>query len=472
MKRLLPLLAFIGIAFIGKAQPSDTYLQARMNAGKMPGANFVIIKNGKWVWSKSLGSADIAGNKTIDRQTIFMMASVSKTMIVTSIMQLWEQGRIDLDRDINYYLPFTVRTPIHPNDSITTRMLLTHTSAIQDEWNTLSALYVYGDSPITLDSFLRNYFVAGGSYYSATGNFYSYIPGTQYNYSNVASTLAAYLVERISGDKYSHYCDTAIFQKLCMDNTSLLLAGISDTTMIARPYYWNGSTYEDIGLYGYPDYPDGQLRTNITALARFMNMYMNQGNYNGTQVLQSATIDTILKRQTSADWSQGLIFYNAITSNGDTVWGHNGGDAGVNTAMYFNRQNKTGVIVLTNGDGTQVSNADLFVDTLYKYGLTITPNLNDTFPSCTITGVNDIATEAKDIRIYPNPTSGLITVNTPVNGTAILCDMQGRVVYECSLRRGENQEQLPSSLAQGMYLMRITDSNRTILKVTRITLLR
>jgi len=470
-KTLLTIMLMIFSAHLF-AQPSDAYLLGKMSAANAPGANFIIIKNGKPVWSKSLGKANIAANQDVDRNTIFMMASVSKTMIVTSIMQLWERGLINLDIDVNHYLPFPVRTASKPNDSITTRMLLTHTSAIKDNWSVLSASYVYGDSPVSLDSFLKNYFLPGGIFYSASQNFNIYKPGAAYNYSNVGSTLAAYLVERITGDKYSHYCDTAIFQKLCMDNTSLLLAGISDTTKIARPYYWdnNTSTYEDLGLYGYPDYPDGQLRTNITALARFMVMYMNHGTYNGTQVLNAATVDTILKKQISNRWSQGLIFYRAIVSNGDTLWGHNGGDGGVNTAMYFNRTSDVGVIVLTNGDGTSASSADVMADTLYKYGLTITPNANDTFPGCTLTGIRTIAYNNDEIAVYPNPTSGYITISSPVDGNVAITNMQGSLVMQSAIRHGGEKLSLPPTLSSGIYVIKISDAENRVMGVRKLIL--
>ena len=183
---LILLLAINGTLII--AQPTDASLITKMKNGKMPGASFAAVKDGKLIYHKNLGLANITTDKPIDDQTIFMQASVSKTMIATAIMQLWEKQKIDLDIDVNHYLPFSVRTPSFKNDSITARMLLTHTSAIQDEWNTLGSLYVLGDSPISLSSFMQKYFTHGATYYKA-GNFYTYRPGTQYNYSNIGSTL-------------------------------------------------------------------------------------------------------------------------------------------------------------------------------------------------------------------------------------------------------------------------------------------
>ncbi len=468
MKKTLLFLTGFFLCNLSFAQPSDATLLNKMSAGKMPGASFVIVKNGKWVYSKNLGLADIANNKPVDDQTIFMQASVSKTMIATAVMQLWEKGLINLDADINRYVNFPIRTPSFPNDSITPRMLLTHTSAIKDEWNTMGSLYVYGDSPIPLDSFMRNYFAPTGIYYS-NANFYTYQPGSQYSYSNMGSTLAAYLVEAITGDKFSHYCDTAIFQKICMVNTSFLLAGINDTTKIARPYTWYNGSYEDVGLYGYPDYPDGQLRSTSTDMARFMAMYMQYGTYEGTRVLDSATVAYILSQQTPVDANQGVIFYSGTMGNGDKLWGHNGGDGGVNTGMYFNMVNRTGVIVMTNGDGTTSSNADLLANDLYLYGITTSPGNNDTFPACrTVTGI--AKTDVLDgVQIFPNPATTEICIEMPVDGMVAIYDMQGRMLYSTTLKKSLNRLPIHSYCSAGLYLLSISDKEKKNTTVRKIT---
>jgi CubicO group peptidase (beta-lactamase class C family) len=453
------------------AQPTDNSLLTRMNQGRMPGASFAVVKDGKLIYHKNLGIADLSTNKVVDDQTIFMQASVSKTMIATAIMQLWEKQKIDLDIDINRYLPFNVRIPAFPNDSITARMLLTHTSAIQDEWNTLGSLYVYGDSPITLSDFMREYFTPNGIYYSSD-NFYTYRPGTGNDYSNVGSTLAAYLVEIISGDEFHHYCDTAIFQKLCMNSSSFLLAGISDTSRIARPYYRDGSSYLDAGLYGYPDYPDGQLRTTSTDLARFMTMYMQYGIYEGIRVLDSTTVEYMLQQQTPVEPSQGIIFYSATASNGDKLWGHNGGDVGVNTGMYFNMQKKTGAIAMTNGDGTASSNADLFVNTLYIYGITVVPDSNDVFPPCETSTSVEFQEVNVSLTIYPNPSDGRMYVEISEEAEASVMDMQGKTVLKTTLGQGQNEVTLPDNCSPGMYILSVLSKTGKIHLVRKLSVMK
>lgn len=453
------------------AQPTDADLLNRMSQGLMPGASFVVIKDGKWVYNRNLGLANIPNNKRTDSNTIYMMASVSKTMIATAVMQLWEKKMIDLDADVSRYLPFSLRTPSLPNDSITMRMLLTHTSAVKDDWNVLSSLYVVGDSPVSLDSFMRNYCIPGGIYYSAS-NFYTYKPGSQYNYSNAGSTIAAYVVEHLTGDDFYHYCDTAIFKKLCMSSSSFLLKGIADTTRIARPYTYDDNNYEDVFLYGYPDYPDGQLRTSVTDMARFMTMYLQHGQYEGTRILDSTTVTYMLRQQTPVRWSQGLIFYAGVIS-GDTVWGHNGGDGGVNTGMYFNLKKKTGAIAFTNGEGTNTSSADKFCAILYNYGLTVTPGVNDVFPQCNPTmSVSNALTSAADISIYPNPTQGTLNIDMPFEGNAAIYDMQGRIQHSSKVAANVNAIQLPASMPGGMYIIKLTGNDSREAAIKRFTLVR
>ncbi len=463
MKKLLLALSLLFSASGAYAQPSDTYLLNRMTAGRMPGASMVIIKDGHWVFDRSLGKADLANNKDVTRETVFMLASISKTMIATAVMQLWEKNLVDLDANVNAWLPFQLQHPQHPTDSITLRMLLTHTSSIQDNWGVMGPLYVYGDSPISLDSYMEDYFSTTGAYYNATDNFYSYQPGTQHNYSNMGSTLAAYIVERVTGDEFHHYCDTAIFQKLCMKNTSFLLAGIPDTNLIARPYTYSG-TYDDVGLYGYPDYPDGQLRTTIKGLARFMTMYLQWGEFEGERILDSTTVAYILQQQTPVDPGQGIIFYAGQSSNGDVLWGHNGGDVGVSTAMYFNMDKKTGAIVLTNGEGSPQSYPDLMVDTLYKYGLTVTPAATDTFPACDeLTSISELPL-ATSMGIYPNPADDYIEITSDGTGsqtlTVRIIDMQGRTALQSPL--GKDNKVDVHMLPAGVYQVLIKDDQHRL----------
>src|ERR1700722_16192590 len=124
MKKLLLSCAIALVSTLAVAQPSDAYILGMMNGQKLPGLEIAIVKDGKVVWEKSWGFTNLPDSEHINTNNIFMMASVSKTITATALMQLWQQGKFKLDDNISRYLPFNVINPNYPGDSITFRMLM------------------------------------------------------------------------------------------------------------------------------------------------------------------------------------------------------------------------------------------------------------------------------------------------------------------------------------------------------------
>lgn len=400
----------------GIAQPSDSYIQNLMYNAYFPGTEAAVIKEGKWMWDRAWGYADIPNNIPVQNHHIFTLGSVSKTLVATALMQLWEQGAFQLDDDINLYLPFYIYHPAYPNDTITIRMLTAHTSGLTDDWGKIGMSN--GDSPISTGDFLFDYFDPSGALYDTASNFGSFQPGTDWEYSNVGTTLAAYIVELLSGMTFDQYCDLNIFQPLCMENASFTLSGIADTSLIVRPYSWDStySDYYDNGLVGFPVYSAGLMRAPITSLARFMSMYMQYGSFEGTTILDSTTVAMMMTTQFPSvpnAAGQGIFFYEHHTPNGDTLWGHAGGMPGVSTNMFFNYGSETGIIVLANGDTDNGVTADLIMDTLYSYGQTLTVLLSDTFPACQLTTSISEAKQGlaqEEISLFPNPAKEILYI--------------------------------------------------------------
>jgi CubicO group peptidase (beta-lactamase class C family) len=283
-----------------------------------------------------------------------MLASISKTVIATAVMQGVERALFGLDDDVNDILPFPVRTPEHPRRVITVRQLLTHTSSIRDRWPVWDDLYVKGDSTIPLGMFLEGYLVPGGEDYRRA-NFYDTKPSSRYRYSNVGAALAAFLVEAASGSGFDAWCETNIFQPLGMDRTGWHLADVP-VADVAMPYRWSAdrNRYLAYGQYGYPDYPDGALRTTAPQIARHLGMMMNGGVWNGTRVLQRDTVSEMLRSQIpDTTYGQGLLWYRT-RSRGRALIGHNGGDSGVATVAFYDPNDDVGVVVLANGNWRKV----------------------------------------------------------------------------------------------------------------------
>jgi CubicO group peptidase (beta-lactamase class C family) len=357
----------------------------KMAEKHIPGLSAVLLKDFKVAWSGHFGYADIDLGKPVTEDTLFHIASISKTVTATALMQLWEQGLFELDDPINDYLPFTVAHPDYPNTDITFFMILTHTASFSGGLG--PGITWGGDCPIPLGYFLEEHFTPGGIYYSLA-NFNSWEPGTQWAYTDVSIALAGYLVEVISGIELEPYCQEHIFTPLKMDNTSFFLANL-DPSDIAVPYKWQGGTYQAYQHYGLVCYPSSQVRTSAHHLACFLSAFMknaqvNKPPYNGgnpgsnfsgnlmnhynsspsffkynndppfmPQLLESDTIEMILTPYFSYGTykHQGLVWryynYDWLTH---PIWGHSGSYKGTSTEMWYAPEKEVGVVVLTNGE--------------------------------------------------------------------------------------------------------------------------
>ena len=234
----------------------DSIIVQIMEEHHVPGASTYIFRDNQILWNRSYGYADIKQNKKVTDSTTFITASISKVFTATALMQLWEDGLFELDDNINNYLPpeLQVVNPDYPDDAITFRHLLTHTSSIAYDWPLTASLYCIGDCPTPLESFLIDYLMPGGKYYNR-GPFISWAPGTKWEYGNEDIALLGYLVEVLSDTSFEDYCQQNIFIPLGMNETSFFLSGM-DNNNIALPYYeYSGGEHRTDGHVGFPVYP-------------------------------------------------------------------------------------------------------------------------------------------------------------------------------------------------------------------------
>jgi CubicO group peptidase (beta-lactamase class C family) len=338
----------------------DRYIANYIRTKHIPGLAAAIVKSGKVLWYGSFGRAYIDPDVPVINPTLFILASISKTVTATALMQLYEDGLFDLYDPINDYLPFTVDHPDFPHEDITFHMLLTHSSGIKDNWNLMP--YYHGDSPIPLGQYLYDYLDRNGANFDPNKNFTNWKPGTNFSYCNNAVALVGYLVEVISGIPFPQYCLENLFAPLEMNETAWMLADL-DLDHVALPHYWNGIKYVALYHYGYSDYPSGQLRTSAPQLLRFLTAYMQKGLLGGVRILEEATVEMMLTPQIpQINPSQGLIWHK-WNYGGRSFWGHGGGDMGTTTEMWFCPDEDSGVVILTNGESFFLD----LVDTLFDY---------------------------------------------------------------------------------------------------------
>jgi len=366
-----------------------------MQAEHFPGVATVIVKNGEIVWLQCYGFADIENGITVTDSTQFLLASMSKLFTGTATMQLKEDGMLQLNNDINEYLPWPLNHPVQSTIPMTIQQLMTHTSSIKDNWSAMSNYYGYPDPTISLEACMQDYFTVTGQNYNANQNFLSAPPGTVFNYSNMATALNGYITEIVSSMPFDDYCEEHIFEPLCMEKTAWHMADL-DSNEVARPYSYSNGNFIANPHYGFADYPDGQLRSSITDLANYMIAFLNGGSLGSNAILSPSSVSEMWTQQIpSIESKQGLNWYKELLyhSGGETLlWGHNGGELGVSTDMYVDPESNIGLCVLSNGGGTNL----YICDELYDYALSLNP-ISSIVPECGFTNIPELYSKDKEL---------------------------------------------------------------------------
>lgn len=351
------------------ADDLDRQILAEMDKYGVVGLSALFVKEGSIVWAEGYGWSDLDKEKQAAADTIYRVASISKTVGATALMQLWEQGKFALDDDIGEYLGYSVRNPAYPDAKITFRMLLTHTSGLRDGnsgGGYLQALNLR-EKPL-----LKDLLVPGGSHYSAS-TWNNYKPGSGFEYSNFGSGIVACLVEVISGEHFDQYCLRHIFRPLGMDAGFYAadLANIQDLAVLYRPggdgqgFVASYDNYQGRKITGQKTYelppgngyagPAGGMRVSVTDLAKFMIAHMNGGTYNGCRLLQRETVDLMHQMHWFGEGydgfykQKGLGFHITDGLAGRRLTGHAGSGYGLISDMYFDRDENVGVIFVCNG---------------------------------------------------------------------------------------------------------------------------
>ncbi len=318
-----------------------------MEEEMIPGLSLCFLKDGEIYWQTHQGYADLQQQTAVNDQTAFVCGSVSKIIVLTSAMQLYEQNLLGLDDDVNQYLPFNIIHPDHPDETISIRHLMTHLSSIRDDGDLLESIITYGtDSNIPLGDFLEDYLISGGTYYNAQ-NYLADPPETSFSYSNIAVSLLAYIVEEVSGEDFEDYCQDNIFNPLGMDNVSFRIANM-DPDLLATPYKQFNDTILPMPHIGLPCYPAGLLKSSAVNLAKFLGMYMSGGSYNQNMVLQQSTIDTIMRLQYPEILQEnpmGLMWFYDFG-----FFRHGGSLPGAQAEIAFSRDMRSGLVTLGNSN--------------------------------------------------------------------------------------------------------------------------
>ncbi len=359
----------------------DNFLMKKMEKSGRIGMQAAYIADGELKWVGSYGVKTYQTEDSVNDSTLFMTASISKPVTALALMKLYDQGKLKLDDDINNYLPFDVRNPNFPDDKITFRMLLSHVASIRDNWEMLELGYTIdngGDSPMSLEDFIKSYLLEGGAYYDREKNFLLESPGKHERYSNAGYNLIAYLVEQISDRPFNEYMAEEVFRPLNMQNTYWFLAEIPHEN-IATPHNMPYKETDFKGTqilkhFGYPGYASGQLRTTVSDYAQILKLMVNKGKVDGKQFINQKTIEEFLTVQypeadkwRAISWSynefESFLYYMFMPR----LPSHTGLDPGMSTVVSFDPKTRTGVLVFSNSPTTTFrSEKIIYLDMIKK----------------------------------------------------------------------------------------------------------
>jgi CubicO group peptidase (beta-lactamase class C family) len=230
-------------------------MKLHAETARIPAISVGIVKRGVLLHQACHGSRRLEGGGrrswAVEADSVFQVASISKTVTGVCAMQCVERGLLALDDDVSALTAehggFPVRNPKHPDQKITLRMLMSHASSVDDS-SVYQASYTAGDSQWSLADFCREYFSPEGCFYSA-GCYTDELPGAGFRYSNVGAGLVGYLVEAASGMSFPDFAEANVFAPLGMASSSFLWSGLRakgvDLRRVAMPYSWVSTAGEE-----------------------------------------------------------------------------------------------------------------------------------------------------------------------------------------------------------------------------------
>jgi len=354
------------------------------------GAAAGVVDRDRLIWSKGYGYADLETSTPFDpAATIINIASISKVITASAVLQLVEDGRLHLDDPVDRFIDFRARHPHHSTTDITVRHLLTHKSAIADS-TAYKESYFAGDPDPKVAIWLRRYLDPSGDLFDVQRNWHPWKPGDEWAYSSIATALLAPVVESASGLPFHVYTREMIFARSGMRSTAWFLSDIDnrrlsalyssrDDLAVIRANLAKGPSvrsgkWQPVVHYGWPTYPDGLVRTTLEDLSRFAIAVLAPAVSRSRSMLTLETIREMLSDvvvpENHGTWrgqlpparAQGLGWRRFVSMTRPAVWGHRGWDPGVRTLLLIDAEAKLGVILMTNTSATLPDDVDKLLD--------------------------------------------------------------------------------------------------------------
>lgn len=350
--------------------------------GHFKGFSVAIADDQGKLYTKGFGLANVTDQKAYTDQTIQNIASISKTFIGIALLKAQEMGVLNLDDPINQYLPFKVANPYFPEAVITIRHLTNHTSSIVDsdfydksyvlkDVNPDTSIYEVDEAfnppsnMLPIGEFLKKYLSPEGDFYDQE-NFLEQQAGAQFDYSNVAATLAAYVLEVAAKKPFDAFTRKHILEPLGMNNSGWSFDRI-DLSKHTLLYTAPGKPFP---FYTLITYPDGGMRTSASDMAKYISELIKAQSGKGTLLnpesyeayFKASLPDAVFEEARSEaavfndEYDMGIF----MGLNGLGSYGHSGGDPGTGSLLFFNPKTARGAYMIINTDINSQAGVDAF----------------------------------------------------------------------------------------------------------------
>lgn len=320
----------------------EAWLESQMAYRGLPGVAVGVVHDQELIWSRGFGYADVERKAAVRSDTLFRMASHTKMFTAMAILQLRDAGKLRLDDPVVKYLSwFQVKPAAADDPPITIENLLTHGSGLPREaaapyWSTFR-------------------FPTREEVRATLGlQTAAYSPEVRFKYSNLALSLAGYVVEELSGENYPNYVKRHILDPLGMTSSSIdslphpperLATGYGRRMPDGARKHMPWTDTKGIG-------PAAGLSSSVEDMARFVELHFRTGPAGGAEILKGSTLREMHRiRFLENNWTRGNGLGMAVWRDHDKVYvGHGGSLAGYKTQTTIQVEDKLGIIVLTNGD--------------------------------------------------------------------------------------------------------------------------
>ena len=363
MKRILALVLALALACaatsaLAESPSLDEQFAKLLRGHKATGAVICVAKDGEIVYEYNYGYADKRSKEKVNEDTYFRIASVTKLVTGIHVMQLVEQGKLDLDTSIGDYLGYTVKNLYWPDTPVTLRHLMSHTSSLRPYGG-------YSSSRKLLSDLLN-------AEYRRRGNWYDYAPGSKYDYSNFGAGIMGALIEAVTGKNLNTSVTDDLFSPLGID-AAYHATLLKEPEKIASVYTETGAMMKSRKVTLSEEWdgtvdPERHYRVTVGSLwirgrdlCRLGIMLAQGGKLDGMTILQKETVEAMLADQKGQGYVTCATPYGLCVNRVDNllkdrmIYGHQGMTEGILCNLYFDPETQFVFALITNGSSTKMN---------------------------------------------------------------------------------------------------------------------